>query len=55
MDQEKRNAVRWFHSHECTDKNKTLRLDYTPTGLGFACRVICSCGKVKDVTDYRTW
>ena len=51
----KHEAVKWFHTHPCNLVNKKLIINYHSTGIGSVVEAECSCGKVKDVTDYLSW
>lgn len=51
----KHEAVKWFHTHPCSLVNKKLILIYHPTGIGSVVEATCSCGRIKDVTDYLSW
>ena len=35
--------------------NKKISYVFTPYGMGIGIKIICSCGKEKDITDISTW
>ncbi len=50
----------WAYDHHCPIAYEgaiggKITYQFTPTSLGMVEKVICSCGKECDVTDYDDW
>lgn len=53
---EYRSANEWILTHKCKQtKNRSTTWMFTPTGIGTAVKLKCSCGEETDVTDYHSW
>jgi hypothetical protein len=49
-------ACEWINIHCCKGSTgDSYTWCFTPTGLGVACTVRCSCGAELNVTDYESW
>lgn len=59
MSEEEWEAARnWITTHVCAHRGKpqmTIGYLFTPTGIGTAVDVQCSCGSSYNATDYRSW
>ena len=58
-DKEEQEWKKWYREHKCKWKKKnkmrTFTFCFTPTGLGNSITVMCSCGKMIEVTDSEYW
>jgi hypothetical protein len=62
MTEKEENSIELWkevHDKKCKLKKKNRPRFYTycftPTGIGTAIKIQCSCGKGEDVTDVSTW
>jgi hypothetical protein len=55
---EQRRVTKFVATHRARHYRMTncvFTLRFTPTGVGLAIKVICSCKKKCDITDYESW
>lgn len=46
----------WLVGHDCPKKvPSVLSISFTHTGIGHNINVKCTCGEIKDITDYGCW
>ena len=58
-DKEEQEFEEWYKEHKCKwkkkNKSRWITFSFTPTGLGDSITVMCSCGKIIEITDTENW